>query len=76
MRLPGKQNGEARYTSLKLVDEVTRYPQSTTDDCVMSEWMFEWNLPILYTPPAMRNPEREKVPSWITAESDLAYAAL
>lgn len=45
VRLPGKQAGRARFTSLKLVEEVTHYPDWATDDCVMSQWFGEFALP-------------------------------
>jgi len=48
VRLMGK--GEGKVRSMKLIDEVTRYPHGRTDDCVMAEWFFEWNLPNLYIP--------------------------
>lgn len=48
VRLMGK--GEGKVRSMKLIDEVTRYPHGRTDDCVMAEWFFEWNLPNLYAP--------------------------
>jgi hypothetical protein len=48
VRLPGK--GEGKVRSMRLIDEVTRYPHGRTDDCVMAEWFFEWNLPNLYLP--------------------------
>ena len=49
VRLPGR--GEGKIASMKLIDEVTRYPNGTrTDDCVMAQWFLEWNLPNLYLP--------------------------
>ena len=48
VRLMGK--GEGKVRSMRLIDEVTRYPHGRTDDCVMAEWFFEWNLPNLYAP--------------------------
>jgi hypothetical protein len=49
VRLPGK--GEGRIRSMKLIDEVTKYPHGTrTDDCVMAQWFLEWNIPNLYMP--------------------------
>jgi len=48
VRLPGK--GEGKTRSMKLIDEVTRYPHGRTDDCVMAQWFLEWNLPNLYMP--------------------------
>jgi hypothetical protein len=35
---------------MALIKEVTEYPHSRTDDCVMAEWFFEWNLPSIYLP--------------------------
>lgn len=52
VRLPGKQNDPGRYAALKLVDEVTRWPESTYDDCVMAHWFMEWNLPSIWIPTA------------------------
>ena len=48
VRLMGK--GEGKVRSMKLIDEVTRYPHGRTDDCVMAEWFFEWNLPNIFLP--------------------------
>lgn len=48
VRLMGK--GEGKVRSMRLIDEVTRYPHGRTDDCVMAEWFFEWNLPNIYMP--------------------------
>lgn len=47
VRLPGAQGGDTRVQSMKLVDEVKRWPKGRTDDCVMSEWFFEYRLPKL-----------------------------
>lgn len=50
VRLPGAP-GPGRLAAAKLVSEATRYrldgKPSGTDDCVMAEWFFEWNLPQL-----------------------------
>lgn len=63
VRLPGRQGDGSRLTSLKLVDEVTRWPEGSTDDCVMAHWFLEWNLPRLARPGAPRGrPSRR--PSW------------
>ena len=48
VRLMGK--GEGKVRSMRLIDEVTKYPHGRTDDCVMAEWFFEWNLPNLHMP--------------------------
>lgn len=42
VRLPAV--GQGRLASLKLVDEVTRYPQTSTDDCLMAQWFGEFHL--------------------------------
>jgi hypothetical protein len=43
VRLPGGRFS-GRIAALKLVDEVTRYPQTTTDDCLMAQWFLEHQL--------------------------------
>jgi energy-coupling factor transporter ATP-binding protein EcfA2 len=48
VRLMGK--GEGKVRSMALIKEVTEYPHGRTDDCVMAEWFFEWNLPSIYLP--------------------------
>jgi hypothetical protein len=64
VRLPGK--GEGKVISMRLVDEVTKYPHGRTDDCVMAEWFFEWNLPNLDAPNAV-TPMASWRPSWIAS---------
>lgn len=61
VRLPGK--GDARMASLKLVDEVTKYPQGVTTDCVMAHWFLEWGLSTLVNT-ANHKPTRLWRPSW------------
>jgi len=56
VRLMGK--GEGKVRSMQLIDEVTKYPHGRTDDCVMAEWFFEWNIPNLY------QPKTQKVQAW------------
>lgn len=43
VRLPGGTLS-GRIAALKLVDEVTRYPQTSTDDCLMAQWFLEHQL--------------------------------
>lgn len=57
--------GEGRIASLRLVDEVTRYPHSATTDCVMGQWFLEYNLPRL-TPQGTRFRVSRR-PSWMAA---------
>ena len=63
IRLPGKQKTRARFTSLKLVEEVTHWPEWSTDDCVMAHWFSEWHLPNM-TPRSKPIP-RQARPSWL-----------
>jgi hypothetical protein len=67
IRLPGKQlDPEAgRLNALKLVKEVTLWPQGRTDDAVMAQWFGEWNLPRLYSPPVVEAPRFNR-PSWVS----------
>jgi hypothetical protein len=67
MRLPGKQGASnARLASLRLVDEVTRWPDGTTDDCVMACWFLCWNIPRLW-PRTSGVVHRARRPTWVTA---------
>jgi hypothetical protein len=67
IRLPGKQNTEARPHSLLLVNEVTKWNAegtgARTDDCVMAQWFLEHNLEKLYTPNVTQNTQWR--PSWL-----------
>ena len=81
VRLPGKQNTEARPHSLLLINEVTRWNAegtgARTDDCVMAQWFLEHNLEKLYIPP--NDGAKQWRPSWISGqdiEGDDAYARL
>ena len=64
VRLPGK--GEGRLCSLKLVEEVTKYPKGGTDDQVLAEWFTEWQFPILWQPEASSDSAGWR-PSWLKA---------
>jgi hypothetical protein len=61
VRIPGR--GEGKVVGMRLIDEVTKYPHGRTDDCVMAEWFFEWNLPNLSVPEAEGG--RVWRPSWV-----------
>lgn len=69
VRLPGK--GMGRTSSLKLVDEVTSYPHSRTDDCVMHQWFIEVHLPELLKYQRRHNDDRHVAlrPSWLAEET-------
>lgn len=65
VRLPaGGLGDQARRMSMPLVDEVTRYPDSATDDCVMAHWFLEWHLPRLF-PKRVAMPAAARRPSWM-----------
>lgn len=68
VRLPGKVSrtpgvGVGRALSMKLVDEVTRYPQASTDDCVMAAWFAMYQMQYLKHPSSTSVPSRR--PSWL-----------
>jgi hypothetical protein len=66
VRLPGKIADGSRNTSLKLVNEVTRWPNGNSDDCVMAHWFLLWNAPNIF-PKNILNPPKFNRPSWMTA---------
>lgn len=55
----------ARSVVDDLIKEVTVWPDGRTDDCVMAQWMFEWNLPNL-TAASASVPTRRGIPSWVS----------
>lgn|ERR1035437_2173873 len=61
VRLPGL--GRGRALSMRLVDEVTRYPQSSTTDLVMSTWFAMFQMQYLATPVSVKTLARR--PSWV-----------
>lgn len=67
IRLPGKGE-DARLASLKLVDEVTKWPHGTTDDQVMSQWFGVWSLPRIYSPANIAAPQFKR-PGWATGRN-------
>jgi hypothetical protein len=50
VRLPYKRNSDGFVASMRLINELTTYPHGRTDDCVMANWIMEWNLPRIYSP--------------------------
>jgi len=76
VRLPGKQNTEARPHSLLLINEVTRWNAegtgARTDDCVMAQWFLEHNLEKLYVPQGLG--VKQWRPTWISGQ-DSEYAS-
>lgn len=66
IRLPGA--ADSRHLSLKLVDEVTRYPHGGTDDQVMAQWFLFAHLERLAVT-ASSEPNLAR-PSWIRSVPD------
>jgi len=62
IRLPGGDE-ISKLTTLKLVEEVTRYPLFRTDDLVMSQWFGEANLQHVYS--REPKPRIRPVPGWL-----------
>lgn len=50
VRLPGKNGNPGRPAAFKLIDEVTKWPEGSTDDCVMAQWFLEVQLPNIWSP--------------------------
>lgn len=72
IRLPGKVSrtpgvGKGRALAMKLVDEVTRYPQASTDDCVMACWFALFQMQYLHR--ANSTPVRQSRPSWLSGRT-------
>lgn len=69
VRLPGK--GEGLIRSMRLIDEVTRYQTNggvnRSDDCVMAQFFFEWQLPNIKNPSRLAVPQKR--PSWLVKAS-------
>lgn len=64
IRLPGK-GIEARTASLKLVEEVQRYPNAYTDDQVMAHWFVVSHLPNISAGWDIKEAPRFGRPSWV-----------
>ncbi len=66
VRLPWKP-GFGRRASQHMLDEVTKWPASSTDDCVMSQWFLEYNIESLEF--STSSSPRRSVPSWAPGRS-------
>lgn len=71
IRLPGSSIGHGKVHALRLVDEVLRYPNSTTTDCIMAQWFLEFAIPRLYVPAADASIPKWR-PSWMRGNSGLS----
>lgn len=70
VRLPGKASSKGRMVSMRLVDEVTRYPETSTDDCLMAMWFYLFQLQYLAQPQVGKQTERR--PHWMGARKRVA----
>jgi hypothetical protein len=66
VRLPGKGD-HSKFRSMRLTEEVTRYPMGRTDDLVMSQWFGEANLDHIYKRDA--TVRITNVPSWLKRQT-------
>lgn len=70
VRLPG--TAHARKVVAPLVTEATRYPDSSTDDCVMAQWMFEYQLQFLVAATNPIGSLYSDMPTWLNRATTLA----
>lgn len=63
IRLPGK--GHARTASLKLVEEVQKWPAAFYDDQVMAHWFCILHLPEISAGWEIKEPPQFKRPTWL-----------
>lgn len=70
VRLPAGTGEAVRRVAGPLVDEVTRYPDSMTTDCIMAHWFMEWWLPKLF-PKHVAPPAPARRPSWMRERAGL-----
>lgn len=66
LRLPWHDDLTTRSTVQKLIDEATRYPDSSTDDTLMALWFMEHNMRAMVAPDPGSQP-RKQVPSFLAA---------
>jgi hypothetical protein len=65
IRLPGKWDDPGRLASMKLVDEVTKWPDGGTDDCVMAHWFHEYHLPNFVIEQMQMPSIYKDIPRWV-----------
>lgn len=70
VRLPGTQ--AARRAIQPLINEVTRWPNSSTDDEVMAQWFLEHNLQHLVRDTTEHPSLYNDIPSWMNREATFA----
>jgi hypothetical protein len=77
-RLPGAKDALVTPTGgvSSLTRELTRYPQSSTDDCIMADWFLEYNLQFMVTRPKPKTSLYNDMPSWLTNETSDPFDVL
>jgi hypothetical protein len=75
VRLPGNRLDGSRATCMKMVDELTHWPEARTNDTVMMHWFFEYKLPKLMKQKLFRERPRTEEPNTPTWVRDLALPA-
>lgn len=65
-RLPGRKDALVTPTGgvSSLTKELTRYPDSSTDDCIMADWFLEYNLQFLVRSTTGHPSLYSDIPSW------------
>lgn len=72
IRLPGARANRGKFASLYLVNEVTRYPDTPTDDCVMAHWFTEYHLPRLMLSNVSIGSIYGDMPRWLRRQIEAA----
>jgi hypothetical protein len=62
VRLPGEISSGSKAKVMPLVREVTRWPDASTEDCLMAQWFLEFKLPVLsHTPKPLPDQARPAI---------------
>lgn len=72
VRLPHARDARVTPTGgvEALTRELTRYPQSSTDDCVMANWFLEYNLQFLVKSVEAPKSLYNDMPGWVSQSSN------
>lgn len=77
VRFPGNRLDGSRATIMKMVDELTHWPEARTSDCVMAHWFFEFKMPKLLKQKKFRDRPRTDSaalpPKWVQELTLPAY---
>lgn len=69
-RLPGTPNG--KMVVEPLVKELTSYPDSSTDDCILANWFFEYRLPMIFVKGGDIGSLYNDMPEWLNTNTMMA----